>query len=412
MSEIFSSINPFTDIASCDTPLSLTSPQSLIHGINCPPSECATSGVFDPNVPYTFLNCYIIGLNGKVGLGGEESYVTIDLIDPNPKSCSYINTSQCPDPAFVSGYSGALGGIYTVQIGGFSFRGILTKHDYQEGSDGWKYSVTLSDGKQVLSHVTVITNGYYSNVKELQPNLINAVAITNASVAQNVDCLLYSAGDGYLCEDFGAAGVNQKGMYVKHAIQAIHGKKCKIPESGLCLTINLDYLIGLVNDQARLSSDFMSALEIIDYACNESGYAFLTQIIDDEIIIIPVSQKKTDLPVNIDKPLFDFMNSFDQDIIISRDYGEELTYNKSQKLILGQQYRYILSIDHTGFLCNGTDYINTEPTPSSPPCRGLHLAGAYSYQRIDHDYFSGGGTIIGNTLVCDQDYMDPKLILT
>ncbi len=401
MSDIFSSIPPFTAGPDCAIPSPLPS-GNFVEGIYCPPDNCPATGVPDSNLPYTFLDCYIVGLTGKIGLGGEESSVTIELVDPNPKSCSYVNPSTCPESDILGGYSGALGGVYTVQIGGFSFRGILSKHDYQEGSDGWKYSVTLSDGKQVLSSITVITNDFYTKVTDLQPNLINAVAITNLSVADRLTdgaadntygTNTVSCEDGYLCDDFGKAGVNQKGMFVTNAIDAINGQKCKIPESGLCLTINLDNLQTMdVNPQARLSSNFMSALEIIQYACDESGYLFFTQIIGDEIIVIPVSQKILDLPGN-NRPLFDFMNTFDKDIIISRDYGEELTYNKTQKLVLGQEYRYMLSIDNQGFVLSEDDYIQTEPLPDGDNCPN---PGEFGYTRTKYDWFSGGGTIISD----------------
>jgi len=408
MSDIFSSIPPFTDVADCAIPSPLPS-GNFINGIDCPPSGCSSSQVPNPDLPYTFLNCYIVGLTGKLGIGGEESSVTVELIDPNPKSCDYISASICPQSDILSGYSGALGGVYTVQIGGFSFRGILTNHDYQEGSDGFKYSVTLSDGKQILSNVSVIVNGNYSNTTSLQPNLINAVAIKNASVAQNIECMISDpnySGDGLVCENFGKAGVNQKGMYAFEAIRAIHGQKCKIPVSGLCLTIDVGHLLYLINIyefnlEARLSSEFMSALEIIDYACNESGYAFLTQIINDTIVVIPISQKAEDLPAGDDRPLFTFMNQFDANTVINRDYGEQMTFNKSQKLILGQPMRYMLSIDHANFLCgDGNSYINAEPVVGDG-CGAALLPGSYSFIRINHNYFSGGATIIPDTNGCE-----------
>jgi hypothetical protein len=396
MSDIFSSISPFAGAPSCDIPSPLPTPHyDFIEGIPCPPSGCSSSISPDPNLPYTFLDCYIVGLSGKLGIGGEESSVSVELVDPNPKNCSYTDPS-CSGVSILSGYSGALGGVYTIQIGGFSFRGILTNHDYKEGSDGWRYTVTLSDGKQVLSNVNVIVNGFYSYVNELQPNLINAVAIKNASVANELSC--ENIGTGNLCENFGEAGINQKGMYAFEAITAINQQKCKIPVSGLCLTIDLSNLITLItedkfNKEARLSSDFMTALEIIDYACNESGYGFFTQIIDDKIIVIPVSQKVQDLPLGGDSPLFDFMNQFDKNIIIDRDYGEQMTFNKSQKLVLGAQYRYMLAVDNSGFACGDSDYIQLEPIPSTGICPA---PGDYQYLRTKYDYFSGGGLIIGD----------------
>ena len=86
-------------------------------------------------------------------------------------------------------------------------------------------------------------------------------------------------------------------------------------------------------------------------------------------------------------------NNYDKDIIISRDYGEELTYNKTQKIVLGQEYRYMLSIDNQGFVLSDNSYIQAEPSPDGDDCPD---PGEFGYGRTKHDWFSGGGTIISD----------------
>lgn len=407
MSDIFSSTSPFTnETPSCDIPPSIV-PVDLTYGIDCPPSGCGTSD----DISYTFLNCYIQGLSAKLGVGGSESTVTIDLIDPVPKECDAYPPPSCPVPSTPNGYDGNMGSVYTIQVGGFSFRGILTNHEYQEGPDGFKYRVVLSDGRNLLNNVNLITGGYYGN-KILTPipssnpssvsNLINLLAIESASVARNIDCGANGLtnfdnpdfeGDGTICNHFGNRGANYKGMYVHRAIVALDGQSIKIPISNLCLTIDLSLLRYLINiDEfnmaARVESNSITALELIEYACDQSGYAFYTTIIDDSLIVVPISQKLQD---SDETSLFKFMNLIgSENIVIDRDYGQEMTYNKSKKLILGAPVHYMLSVDYC-------DYVNSEPSPILSPCSGLYPPGAYEYSRIDHDDFSGGGTIISDS---------------
>lgn len=408
MAEIFSSTSPFNNLPFCGiTPSGI--PPDLTYGIDCPPSGCGPSD----DVTYTFLNCYIQGVSAKLGVGGSESTVTVDLIDPVPKDCDSAPPSGCPPEPQPAGYSGSMGSVYSIQIGGFSFRGILTNHEYQEGPDGFRYRVTLSDGRNLLNNVNLITGGYYGS-KILTPfpslnpghvsNLINLLAKANASVADNINCganglVNYTnpgfEGDGTICKDFGKAGATNKGMYAYRAIEMLDMEQLKIPISNLCLSIDLAlirYLINkgpeFFNKEARIESNSMTALELIEYALDQSGYAFYTTIIDDSIIVVPINQKLQ--YANADE-LFKFMNDIgSQNIVIDRDYGQEMTFNKSKKLLLGAQVYYMLSIDY----CNNA--INPEPSPLLSPCSGLYPPGAYEYSRIDHDYFSGGGTIISD----------------
>jgi hypothetical protein len=131
---------------------------------NCPPG----SGCSDLFGDIKFLNGYISGFNARLGFGGSESTVNVDLVfaknicmpSPSPQDNSDPNDSPCvlEDCEDMDEYDGRLGYLYTFSLGGFCFRGILTNHTYSEGSDGFKYKLTLGDGRNLLNNTTVILN--------------------------------------------------------------------------------------------------------------------------------------------------------------------------------------------------------------------------------------------------------------
>lgn len=395
MSDIFSDISPFNDDPpTCDIPSASPNIIDLTYGIDCPPSGCPTNLDQDlTNIPYVFLNCYIENVSAKLGVGGSESTVTVDLIDPVYKDCD-THPSICPTPDAVTGYNGTIGSVYSLQIGGFNFRGILTNHEYQEGPSGFKYRLTLTDGRSLLGNTSVIVGGYYSSQPNLGPNLINALAIKNESVATELLCNTES---GNLCKDFGKSGATHSGMYVYRAIQAIHNQYVKIPVSGLCLNIDVSLILYLINadlfnKSARCGSEIMTAIDLIEYGCNQSGYLFYTTIIDDSIIVVPIKQSAIGANNN---SLFTFMNEIaTTNIVIDRDYGQEMTYNKSQTLVIGQPVHYMISVDNMAIFSGAAISYNDEPQPSSVCQDGQYADGAFAYQRMEYDYFSGGDSTI------------------
>ena len=294
----------------------------------------------------TFLNCYVSGFTGKLGLGASESSVTIDLIerigDPCPVACSPA-PSVCPTPSPACDpsdctYSGRLGNIYTFQIGSFCFRGLLTTHNYSESEGGYKYSVTLTDGRSALSNVAVILNDLYLNVPNtMKPNIINAVYELENSIGDDT-CL-----SGNRCKDFMKSGGGpQKGMLVKRALEAINNKLCQMPVSGSCLIIDVIAIIAIVSTVERVTSSDSNVLELISLACESSGYDFFIEIVDNKIVAVPINKKA---PIG-DHDLYDFIHKLSTDNLVSdRNYGQELTFAKNKKMVMGEQYHYLTVVD-------------------------------------------------------------------
>ena len=352
----------------------------------------------------TFLNCYVSGFTGKLGLGASESSVTIDLIerigDPCPVACSPA-PSVCPSPSPACDpsnctYSGRLGNIYTFQIGSFCFRGLLTTHNYSESEGGYKYSVTLTDGRSALSNVAVILNDLYLNVPDtMKPNIINAVYELEHSIGDDT-CL-----SGGRCKDFMVSGGGpQKGMLVKRALEAIHNKLCQMPVSGSCLIIDVSRIIAIVSTVERVTSSDSNVLELISLACESSGYDFFIEIQDNKIVAVPINKKA---PIS-DHDLYDFIHELSTDNLVSdRNYGQELTFSKNKKMVMGEQYHYLVVVD------GGEE--RPGPTSSAMPAAGScqNLGGCFNKITMAREWiYSTQGSCEEGQWV---DYQPPENIM-
>lgn len=359
-----------------------------------------------------FLNCYIVSFTTKLGYGASESSITIELVeayqldscydctdDSTNGVCVYldgrginadaITAEECTNSgnskwicgltsqefdANLGVYNGYLGHIYTFRSGNFSFRGILSNHQYRESEAGYRYTVTLSDSRQILDSVKVIVGGYYADVPpELKFNLINALYDQEPSLTdENEIC------KGLRCKDFTVSGNNHRGMLLVKALNAVNNKYCELPISKGCLSIDVTDVINICTPYLRVTSNEMSVLELISLACNESGHEFYTKIEGNTIKVYVISQKDA---VSGDS-LFNFIESIDKNILIERDYGQELTFEKSKKFIIGDNYRYLLMLDET------EDCAESEPkTSGAPACSvGFIQPGTHEYKSANMDF--------------------------
>jgi hypothetical protein len=336
-----------------------------------------------------FLGCPILGFNGKLGFNGSESSVTIDLATPGNISAAancqefvddYGTTHNCAPVCSTSpsvsaspsslGYTGSLGYIYSFNIGSFCFRGILSNHQYIESDNGYRYRVTLTDGRQILSNVSVILNDFYGvPPDDLQPNLINVLYNLENTVGNN------TCGDENKCKDFGKSGKGHKGVFITRALQAINGKKCQLPITKACLTMDLSKVIQIAPEAYRVSSTESNVLELITLACEEAGYDFFVYIRDYSIIVQPINNKyKTAPDFNENAPLFKRLKDLaDNNEVIDKEYGQEMTFAKSKKLVIGDNIKYLVAVEPSASPCIENDpgsiiledYINADGPLSS-----------------------------------------------
>lgn len=300
------------------------------------------------NLPI-FLGCDVVGFDAKLGFNGSESMVNIDLVAGTPpqKPCSSFGDSygnlhncyECPETSEPpSQYTGSLGYIYTFNIGTFCFTGILSNHQYIENESGYRYRVALTDGRQVLANVSVIMNNFYGSVPEnLHPNLINVLYNLEQSIGDN------TCGNSEKCTDFGKSGNTHKGILLKKVLEAIDNKQCQVPITKACLNIDVSKVIDIIDNSYRINTTESNVLELITMACDQFGYDFYVYIESNSIIIQPINNK---LKTDMNNPLFNKLKELSEiNTMIDREYGQEMTFNKSKKLVIGDHIKYLTAID-------------------------------------------------------------------
>ena len=326
----------------CNTDPCVSSNDCFVCGYDS--TVCVGSGncsqfFIDNNVNTKFLNGNINGFSGKLGFGGSESSVNIDLVVFKDSECdtSLVSASPCPTcpPGTNTTYDGRLGYIYTFSMGNFCFRGILSNHTYSEDSSGYKYRLTLSDGKVILSGISIILNSIYDRPpSKLEHNVLNALYFLEPSVD---DC------DGeFKCNDFMKSGANPKGIFLKRAIDELNGKQIKVPISEICLTLKLDRLSNIIPSTYRTTTNEMPLLDLISLSCEEVGHSFFVQITqDNELEIIPIDYTK---PI-VGNPLLSFIDNMSQsDNVTSKEYGQEMTFEKNKRIVFGDFYHYLTTV--------------------------------------------------------------------
>lgn len=316
------------------------------------PTGCGPSGCKDyfssQHVNYTFLNGFIQGFNAKLGIGGSESSVNIDLVFEDNRCYPSGGPTGCSPCPSGSGYDGRLGYLYTFSMGTFCFRGILTNHTYSEDGGGYKYRLTLNDGRNLLSKITIILNNIYDRPPSgLQHQILNALYFLEPSID---DC------DGWnKCNDFMRSGANTKGIFLKKALQQLNNKQIQIPISKACLRLKLDRLISIMPSTYRTNQTESSLLELIELCCEETGHDFFVQITrDNELEIFPV-----DYTIAVSgTPLLNLITKFSSsDLNTTTEYGEEMTFEKNKRLVFGDNFHYLTIVESSGI----------NPTGSCPP---------------------------------------------
>ena len=343
----------------------------------CLDGDCVNCYDFFKDFSVEFLGGYVAGFNSRLGFGASESSVNIDLViekyscpevttnSPNGAcclpdgSCStgyadetdcenaggtwYPNASCDDDPCGCAAscndgtYVGAIGYIYTFNFGGMCFRGILSNHTYTEDSSGYRYRVTLTDGRKLLNNITVILNNIYNRIPlELNSNVINVLYNREPSVGNN------TCGNGEHCNDFMDSGADFRGIRLLDALVGINNYCISVPISNAGLILDVSRLITLISPELRTTNSEMRLLEFITLCCEESGYDFITQITNDnKLEIIPVNYRIEPKPAALLNFIQDLSRS---DIVISKEYGEESTDNINKRIVFGTNIHYLTSV--------------------------------------------------------------------
>jgi hypothetical protein len=268
------------------------------------------------------FNCEMIDMTANLGFGGQESSITLKLVECGGAS-----------------YNGSLGCVYTINIGGFDFTGVIADHVYEKSSSGLTWTVRLTDGRAALSNVSVIMNDYYCEIDT--PNLINVLSILESSVCS------------FSCADFMNSGKDSDGILMLFVLQAINGQSCLLPVCGETLSIDLSQIIAICPAYLQINDTSSDVLQIIDQACSEAGHDFFIEIQGSSFVAIPISKKVAPPPGAL-SGLLDTISAATCNGGATVDYriGEEASYEPSKKFVLGENIHYMMVVSKDGDCTN------------------------------------------------------------
>lgn len=336
---------------------------------------------FGCTVPYSqFMGADIKGFNIRLGLGSQESEMTLDLVEsvapPGPGATGYGTAvpaytaidnfhRSVNQGCLIPGYSGVLGQPYSltfvVDNNTLKFTGILQDHDIKIDSNGKTISARLTDGRQFLNNVSIIANKYYSrnNIYDntgSSKNIINILWEAEKGVSAQFD---YLNATGFAkCDYFMDTGADKDGIPAIFILgQFMTSRYLSLPLSTKTIKIVIDEVYNMVNTKAkylRIPDTSLSLLSLIETACNEAGhdfYVYMDYVDDGYVMYVKTIDKSTGLS---SFSLRDYIrNNFyintatdTGNSTLSVTYGQEATYENTRNIIFGNNYRYFIEITY------------------------------------------------------------------
>lgn len=193
-----------------------------------------------------FLGLTVIDFTSSIGWNDEGSRIEIKLAPEDGESIeSYI-----------------VGNPYNFSFGQtFKFNGILERVLVSKSTSGTIFTVTLTDGKEILRNVEVITSNFYGWKETyydcLVTNLLNPYRY-------------------YEAQQFGSSLSDESGMLISKFCEGVKITSgiCGIIHKGIKYSIDLSNLINIVPPFYRINSPNINLLDAISQICDDAGYNF------------------------------------------------------------------------------------------------------------------------------------------
>jgi hypothetical protein len=275
--------------------------------------------------PIKFLGATVVSFNASLGLGGQESTLTVELVE----DCEANDNFGLGLENQVNFVGMPLTFPSNLGVMAFSFNGILTSWTRNAGSSGKTYSVTLTDPRRLLENTTLIIDTYSGAALDGVPNLFNVYGYYE-SQSEIIN--------GF-CSTFGNSGViDDRGMPYQKIIDAIVANSGFVifTPTGHSLRVDLSDVLGWASlpYTYRANGPAISLLQVITDVCEATGYDFYVYLDDNDTIKIGL----IDLRQNPSS--FSYIQNFTGSIT-ERSFGRELRIEKQNSIIFGEKVHYM-----------------------------------------------------------------------
>jgi hypothetical protein len=273
--------------------------------------------------PVKFLGATVLSFNTSLGLGFQESSLSVDLIEDCEAGDVFLpKTGGVGVGQPLMFPSSAPGGF------SFSFGGLLTNWTVNQSNSGIVYNAKLTDPRQLLQNFAIVVDG---DIREpiQAPNYFNAYAFYESSVANSN------------CAAFGTSLGGERGMpYVKILGALINRNPTVFSPTGFQFNVNWsDFPIA--PDYYRVSGA-QNALQLLQDVCDVSGLEFAVYLeLGPTIRIRTIDLKQS--PANFNS-IANFVSSFNGQAT-SLSYGQELRNEKTKTIVYGDQVHYLTYVN-------------------------------------------------------------------
>jgi hypothetical protein len=277
--------------------------------------------------PLKFLGATVLSFNCALGLGSQESTLSLELVE----DCQ----SDPPDEFTPKTGSVIVGdGVYfsaSADEGAFNFNGVLTSWNETQGASGRTISAKVSDPRQLLENTIVIVDSYLGPPIQTT-NYFNVYSAYEGTVLE---------GD---CEAFGTAQSSERGMpYIKiiEMLTQLNPNICS--PTGYIFTVDFASFPQGVPEYYRVPGPAITLLQLLQDVCNVLGFEFYVTLDPEDIINIGLIDLKNP-PAGFDQIVKDF-----DGIATELSYGQELRNEKTKAVIFGEKQHYFSPASTFGF---------------------------------------------------------------
>jgi hypothetical protein len=302
-------------------------------------------------VKLNFCGATVLSFNSTLGLGSQESSISIDLVEDCENGDNFY--ADVGAPAYF-------------QAGVFKFGGVITNTSKTQGRSGKTINVKMSDPRQLLQNAVLIIDSYLG-APIRTTNYFNVYAYFENSVANGN------------CYAFGSSYSGERGMPYVKILQALSNMNPTIcSPTGYNFTVDFSSLYssgaGNLPEFFKVPGPSITILDFIQNICDTLGLDFYVNLVDNNLITFGFINLRN--PPNSFSAITDFYNGRATDI----SYGQELRNEVTKTVIFGEKVHYLSGLSLFDFYF-GEDEYNGEMFPVYPA--GRDQCGFWIYKKID-----------------------------
>ena len=287
--------------------------------------------------PIKFLGATVLSFNTTLGLGQQESSLTVQLIEDCEGETPdlFLPNALDDNPNKI-----IVGDPVYFTAGSFSFGGILTSWNVKLGSSGRTFEARVSDPRQLLQNISVIIDSYNGTPKAAA-NYVN----------------IYHHLEEILCANFGLSFNTEEGTPYLKIMQALteiqdqNGPFICAPTcsaNGQFFAVDFSTFPGGANSPFqsfpefyRLQGPAIPLLEILQQASDVAGFEFYVYLVQEALYpVIKIGLIDLRTAPSTFGQIQTFIDSFVGGAT-ELSYGQELRNEVTKSMMIGEKVHYL-----------------------------------------------------------------------